>query len=979
VIEESLYVWADPASKADPRLELGALGIGDTKLEKGKRFAWLPGDGLLNPVTVAAVRVGQEDWQRIWPALLGDQTGPELRFLAQATRFALRLVEEKCVLPGATIAPDGIEGRWVPVYLGAHRATFEALLAVMPESLRALSAAKNKVPTLSRRKLLEVWMNGLADHLMRGAARTTLQKRVPLGMPHGKWFHALAQPSAYLIGDRVTAERIQRAVANWMRPIDLDAVDSYRIHFEIYDPADPLAIVPMWRVDPQLEDLLADGDPPLRMRLVDVWRRDGGLELRNDDSVRHNLHTAVSRAEQVFPPLRQVDYDAGGDLLLDGDQISLFLSKHAPLLEAAGFGIGYPAWWKQAAEDRVTVAGTLVPETEADVEDVVANSGDGATLPPLSGQVRLDWQAILGGEVLTYRQLVDLGQQSGAIRYLDGEWTRVHEGSVREAVRFLKKGMQQRIGAREALRLSLGLGRAARGVDIRKIDAHGWLGDLVRKLSEPRDIKNLPIPEGLNGELRPYQVRGYSWLHFLTQFGLGACLADDMGLGKTIQTLTLLARIHTERGGGTRPSLLVCPTSVVGNWQRETQRFFPKLKLMVHHGADRRKGKSFAQEALEHDIVVTTYSLIHRDIDQLREVPWDGVILDEAQNIKNSTTKQSQSARAIDSAWRIALTGTPVENHVLDLHSLMEFLNAGFLGTERDFRERFYKPIQTEQDTRAAEQLKRITAPFILRRLKTDRSIISDLPEKMEMKVYCKLTREQTRLYQQVVDGFTQDVEGRTTMERRGLILATISKLKQVCNHPAQYLKKGDALRNRSGKLSRITEMLEEVLESGEKALVFSQFSEMGELLVRHFQETLRGGVCFLHGGTPRAERERLIERFSATDGPGIFVLSLKAGGTGLNLTAANHVFHFDRWWNPAVENQATDRAYRIGQSKKVQVHKFVCMGTLEERIDQMVDQKREIAERVVEVGETWLTELSNQELRDLFALSREAFEDADE
>jgi superfamily II DNA or RNA helicase len=973
VIEEFVYLWADPERPVDVLRQLAEWGIVGLRLEKSRRYAWLPGDGLLNPVTVSAYRCGLESWQQVWPRVIAGGAGPELVFLGQATRFALRLVAEHSVIPSATANADGIEARWAPIFMGPHRATYEKFVEVMPESVRALSQVKSKPPRGGRREVFANFFDRVVDHHMRKAARPLLQNRVPIGMPHGKWFHSLGQPSAYLSGDRAMAERIQRAVSHWMRPLDLDSVDSYRIRFDVEDPQDPAAIVPVWRLMPKLEDMLSDPERPKAWKIAELARDSGEFGLRNEESVRRNVSLGLTRAEQVFPPLRSIDYSVDDALRMEGGEISLFLAKHAPLLEAAGFGVRYPDWWSRSSENRVAVTGTLEPMVEE------APASGRTVTRPLSGKVRLDWEAILGGEVMTYRQLVELSQQNGAVRYIDGKWTRVNEVSIREAVKFLKKGMRQEVGAREALRLSLGLGRAARGVEIRGMEARGWLGELVRNLREPREIKDLAVPDTLHGELRPYQTRGYSWLHFLTQFGLGACLADDMGLGKTIQTLALLARLHADRGSERGPSLLVCPTSVVGNWQREAARFFPELKLMVHHGTSRKRGGELAAEATSCDLVVTSYSLVHRDVDTLREIPWEGVILDEAQNIKNSNTKQSQAARAIPSAWRIALTGTPVENHVLDLYSLMEFLNPGFLGSEKDFRERFYKPIQNEQDKKATQQLKRITAPFILRRLKTDRSIISDLPEKMEMKVYCKLTREQTRLYQQVADGFAHDLEGRSSMERRGLILATISKLKQVCNHPAQFLKKPENLKGRSGKLNRITEMLEEVREAGEKALVFSQFAEMGELLVQHLSSEIKGGVCFLHGGTPRMERERMIEKFATPAGPGIFVLSLKAGGTGLNLTAANHVFHFDRWWNPAVENQATDRAFRIGQNKTVQVHKFVCMGTLEERIDQMVDQKREIAEQVVEAGEVWLTELSNHELRDLFALTREAFEDFDE
>ncbi len=395
---------------------------------------------------------------------------------------------------------------------------------------------------------------------------------------------------------------------------------------------------------------------------------------------------------------------------------------------------------------------------------------------------------------------------------------------------------------------------------------------------------------------------------------------------------------------------------------------------MVHHGITRTKGAAFEKEAKKQAIVISSYALLHRDFETLKSVPWSGVILDEAQNIKNPETKQARTARALGADYRVTLTGTPVENNIGDLWSIMEFLNPGFLGTQSTFKRTFFVPIRANRDPEAVGQLKRLTGPFILRRLKSDKTIIADLPEKMEMKVFCTLTKEQASLYVAVVREATPELDSAEGIQRRGLILGTLSKLKQVCNHPMQFLGDNSVIPGRSGKLARLSEMLEEIIEVGDRALVFSQFAEMGGILRRHLQETFGREVLFLHGAVPKKKRDQMVERFQANgDGPRIFILSLKAGGMGLNLTGANHVFHFDRWWNPAVENQATDRAFRIGQTRNVQVHKFLCVGTLEEKIDEMIERKKEIAEGVVGTGEGWLTELSTAELKELFALRKEA------
>jgi SNF2 family DNA or RNA helicase len=371
--------------------------------------------------------------------------------------------------------------------------------------------------------------------------------------------------------------------------------------------------------------------------------------------------------------------------------------------------------------------------------------------------------------------------------------------------------------------------------------------------------------------------------------------------------------------------------------------------------------------------VVSSYGLLQRDIKSLQKVPWAGVVLDEAQNIKNPETKRARAARAIEADYRIVLTGTPVENNVGDLWSIMEFLNPGILGTQIDFKRNFFIPIQAQRDPSATERLKRVTGPFILRRLKTDKSIISDLPEKMEMKVFCTLTEEQASLYAAVLKEVEESLSSVEGIQRKGVILATLSKLKQVCNHPTQFLGDNSRLPHRSGKLDRLTEMLEEIMAVGDRALIFTQFAEMGKLLKRHLQEIFGCEIPFLYGGVSKRKRDLMVDRFQDQDGPPIFILSLKAGGTGLNLTGANHVFHFDRWWNPAVENQATDRAFRIGQAKNVQVHKFICAGTLEEKIDEMIERKKEVADMVVGTGEGWLTKLSNTEIKEIFALRKEA------
>jgi SNF2 family DNA or RNA helicase len=444
----------------------------------------------------------------------------------------------------------------------------------------------------------------------------------------------------------------------------------------------------------------------------------------------------------------------------------------------------------------------------------------------------------------------------------------------------------------------------------------------------------------------------------------------------------MLLKVKEEAGALPGPVLLICPTSVVSNWEREIKRFGPALSTLVHQGPDRFKGEAFEEAAASVEMVLTSYALARRDAEMLQARNWFAVILDEAQNIKNPQAQQTRAIRQLPTVFRLALTGTPVENRLSELWSIMQFLNPGFLGPQRRFRQDFGLPIERYRDEEATLRLKKMVSPFILRRVKTDPTVIQDLPDKVETKVYCHLSEEQATLYEAVVQDAMKQIAEASGIERRGLVLGMLMKLKQICNHPAQFLHQigdqtqanNDRAVSRSGKLTRLVEMLDETISVGDRTLIFTQFAEMGRLLKTQLQQELGVPVQFLHGGTPAKQRTIMVNRFQEDqNGPPIFLLSLKAGGTGLNLTRANHVFHFDRWWNPAVENQATDRAFRIGQKRNVQVHKFVCVGTMEEMVDEMIESKKALAEQVVGSGEDWLTEVSTEDLRDMVKLRREA------
>jgi superfamily II DNA or RNA helicase len=739
------------------------------------------------------------------------------------------------------------------------------------------------------------------------------------------------------------------------------AAGPFKLCFRLEEPENPNG---SWRVSSLLQ---STSDPSLLLPPgFALGSGSGAPKILRRESYEHRekLLAALDQAARICPGLRRC-LEAGA---LDGYELDVheaheFLTLYAGPLEAAGFGVLLPAWWtSKGARPRFSA--------RAKASRPGMKGGLGFTL---NDAIRLDWEVALGVDTLTREELDALADLKEPLVRLRGRWVEADGDTIRTAMEFWKKTEQGTL--RDLVRMSLGGAQAPSGLEIQEVAADGELGRFLDRLQGKARYETLPPPKKFAGRLRPYQVRGFSWLAYLRQYGLGACLADDMGLGKTIQALALILSDH--EAGVRRPVLIACPLSVVSNWKKEAERFTPGLSILVHHGVDREKAAAFRSSVAKHAIVVTSYSLLARDFETLREIRWGGVILDEAQNVKNPQTLQARAARALEADYRIALTGTPVENHVGDLWSIMEFLNPGLLGSQAEFKKQFFTPIELGGDKEAAERLARLTRPFVLRRLKTDKSIIRDLPDKLEMKVFCNLTKEQASLYAAVGREAEAAIEGADGIKRRGLILAALTKLKQVCNHPAHFLGDNSRLENRSGKLARLCEMLEEVLESGERALVFTQYVVMGELLQRHITETFGREALFLHGGVPRAKRDLMVERFQAKgEGPSVFVLSLKAGGTGLNLTRATHVFHYDRWWNPAVENQATDRAFRIGQTRNVQVHKFVCAGTLEEKIDAMLERKKEVAERIVGAGEGWLTELSNAELRQVFTLSAEAVGD---
>jgi len=985
---DSLLVWAEPEAGTRALLaavaELGA-GLKYPARATRKAVGWLPTRGAqpapssallaeaslsddgcdLAPEIVTALRLGARQAIDLLAACVGKRLaapgvliGEDLAYWTAALRFAAGLVTRGQFLPGLEAENGGYAARWTPVFAGEDAARLDALAKAMPPAARAFTfEAGDKAPDTAAETVLAAFAGFIVDGLARSSAAAA--KPPALESVHDRWLAALTAGDGAMAGGAAELKALAEQVLEWQRVIQVAVRAPFRLCFRLEEPEPASG---PWRVQYLLQ---GTKDPSLILPAAGVWKpKKGGLAALGQDpsAVREHLLVSLGQAAGICPRVEQsLKERAPEGYQTDAGGAYQFLRETAAALEQSGFGVMLPGWWtRRGAEVRL--------KARARVKSGAMAGAGGLSLDTL---VTFDWELALGDEKMSRAELAALARLKAPLVKLRGQWVEVNAAEIQAALDFLKKNPQREATAREVVRMAIGAGGQAGPFEVDGVTATGWVKELLEQLEGRAPFEELPQPEGLNGVLRPYQQRGYSWLEFLKRLGLGACLADDMGLGKTIQTLALIQRDRA--AGEQRPVLLVCPTSVVGNWQKEAARFTPELPVLVHHGVGRSRGAAFPSEAARHAMVVSSYALLHRDQEILRQVAWAGVVLDEAQNIKNPETKQARAARSLESGYRITLTGTPVENNVGDLWSLMEFLNPSFLGSQSGFRKRFFVPIQVYSDHNAAERLRRVTGPFILRRLKSDKSVIADLPEKLEMKVFCNLTKEQASLYEAVVKDAEAAIESAEGIERKGLVLATLMKLKQVCNHPAQFLKDHSAVPGRSGKLARLWEMLEETLEVEDRSLIFTQFREMGEIIQRHLQETFGTEVLFLHGGTPKKQRDRMVERFALQDGPRIFLLSLKAGGTGLNLTSASHVFHFDRWWNPAVENQATDRAFRIGQTKNVQVHKFVCAGTLEERIDEMIERKKDVAGRVVGTGEAWLSELSNAQLRDLFALRKDA------
>jgi SNF2 family DNA or RNA helicase len=965
-------------------------------------------DGLeLHPVKIPVLKIkashAAECLVRLEEGLPVDKAtlGHDARYWIETGRLILDLLSEQRFIPTMIQQRDGIlRANWLP-WLNDRETSARA--AHLLSSTPAVVCAIEENGDSDAWSLMENALRTMCDSAVRRILIAddypdALEDRDLLGDPHAGWLSGLLHEDNAIPVIHGGEAQILRSARQWISHLDdRSASRMVRLCLQLSEPLmtsdnpDEMPTGP-WRLS---FHLVTTDDPPIVIDAEQIWDPDSVgdrmlSQIGNESETAADVLLAeLARAARLYPHLESSLEDAspcGIDLPLASAYE--FLREIRPILQESGIEVLVPSWWGQV---RSRLAAHMVVDSQPLSE---LENGQWGASPGREGELGLhtlidySWQITLGDKPVSIEEFRKLAAQGAPLVRINGTWVEIRKEDVEGAAKFIEEHPGGEMTVLEAMRLAHGVEKGEIPIPILGMKATGWVAQIFGEIDQEtgeRTIENLEQPELFRGELRPYQLSGLSWLAFLDRFGLGACLADDMGLGKTIQLIALLQheRQHAADLAHIGPTLLVVPMSVLGNWKREFGRFAPELKVHLQHGATRPLGEDFIELAGKTDVIVTTYALVTRDQEMLRNINWWRVTLDEAQHIKNPPTKQTAAIRSLKTHRRIALTGTPVENRLAELWSIMEFCCPGFLGTNGDFRKRFAVPIERHRDERQARRLRELVQPFILRRLKTDPKVITDLPPLVQSKQTVTPSEEQVQLYDSVVEEMLRKVDSAEGIRRRGLVLASLVKLKQICNHPSHYLESigletGEIDPLRSGKSTRMMEMLEEVTATDDRALIFTQYRRMGHLLVSMIRHAFDIEPLFLHGGTPQMRRDQLVDRFQSKD-PScpIFILSLKAGGVGLNLTAANHVFHYDRWWNPAVENQATDRAFRIGQDRTVNVHKMITTGTLEERIDQMIEQKTELASRIIGAGESWLTELSTGQLRDILSIRHETLEES--
>ncbi|WP_406389820.1 DEAD/DEAH box helicase [Streptomyces sp. NBC_00887] len=900
------------------------------------------------PCTVQALAVPVRDALPVLTrARASAQASAATAFWGAAAMLALQLVARGMLLPGLS---PGDNDAWRAGPLTAEDLErIRVLAASMPPAAHAvpLDAAADPLMLADPEPLLRSFLDAVAD----GMPRTPAAELVTGGPAFA------ARTAQHLPGLRPWAADV--AAGN-------DAGVRLSLRIEVLglsratDPADGADARPSFRAVLQIHSVQ---DPALVADAADVWAaRSPGASLFGPRA-RMDALLALRRAARAWPPLTPLLSAAVPDVVEPADEeIAELLGPAARALAATGVQVHWPKELARKFTARALIgpSGTSGRDDgEGGADRPARTESDTPSLMSADALLSFDWRFALGDRKLSREELDRLAEAGRPLVRLRDQWVLIDPEEARRA----REAQDRKVTPIDALGAVL-TGTADIGGRRVQVSATGWLEELRERLADPesRALQTVGQPKALAANLRDYQLRGLNWLHTMTSLGLGGCLADDMGLGKTI---TLIA-LHLHRQGIQRtagPTLVVCPTSLMGNWQREIEKFAPGTPVRRFHGAARS-----LEDLADGEFVLTTYGTMRLDAARLAQASWGMVVADEAQHVKNPHSATAKQLRTIGAGARVALTGTPVENNLSELWAILDWTTPGLLGRLGTFRTRYAGVVEGGNDPAAGERLAALVRPFLLRRRKSDPGIAPELPPKTETDRAVSLTAEQTGLYEAVVRETLAEISGADGFERRGLVVKLLTALKQICNHPAQYLKEErPRIADRSGKVELLDELLDTILSEGASVLVFTQYVQMARLLERHLAD--RGvPTQFLHGGTPVAAREAMVNRFQEGGAP-VFLLSLKAAGTGLNLTRAGHVVHFDRWWNPAVEAQATDRAYRIGQTQPVQVHRLIAEGTIEDRIADMLVRKQKLADAVLGGGEAALTELTDAELADLVEL----------
>ncbi len=873
--------------------------------------------------------------------------GASWHWFRLVTLFALKLVEEGSYYPSLHyITPHSVAG-WIPWIQQRHLDSYLSLVTAPPEVSEVVVSPSQ--PPIEEEELIQHFLLFLVDKSIRWGNKSQHVQLNTLGSWCDNWLHGLLNQDGRM---RWSEPRIVEPIANLNQLTHLPYTTSNRSQTA--------------KAELILNLLPEEGGQSWSLAWAVTCNTDS-LSLREweeleecDIKQRRFLGSQLTLAARVFGSEHPEVFSHPYSKKLNLQQVEIFLERFRTGIHSLNIPLN--------TLDSLAVSKPSQVNLSLAVQQSGSASGSENTW---ENSFELEWGATVQGYSVSQQLLQQWLNQDSALVEVDDNWFHIDPDSLAKVQEILQRQnrKQKSFTGREILSTVLQNQPTLDGVDIESINLEGtWLQERVEALRSPESWSLLNTPQGFQGELRGYQQRGLSWLSFLSKCQLGGCLADDMGLGKTIQTLAYI-RYQSLHAHSNR-FMVVCPTSLLSNWQREANRFVPELNVIRYHGPERGEIE-LPQADAEPTLLLTSYHTYNIDSNKLGPILWDAIILDEAQYIKNPQTQQSRSVRKINAKQRFALSGTPVENRLLDMWSIMDFLNPGLLGTRARFQKDFVTPIEKHNDQQKLSQLQGVLKPFILRRTKLDPEIREELPDKQESKIYCELSNRQRSLYEHVLQSSMGEIKQSESLARRGLILKLLTHLKQICNHPAQFLGEDLVQRSHSGKLDCLHDLLEAIFEQGDSVIIFSQYRVMLDLLSNYMGENFSHNISCIHGGLSPKKRQTIIDNFQDPEAPPqALLLTLKTGGVGLNLTKASHVVHYDRWWNPAVESQATDRTHRLGQTKAVTVHKLIAQGTLEESIDELLTRKSALADHIVQSDEKWLTELDSDQLLATLSLS---------